>query len=84
MKCQIRGIHMISQFKRFLLGRPMKSSELAAEKLNKVKALAVLSSDALSSVAYETEQILLVLVAVSTSTSTDAITMLFMKKVLLT
>ncbi|RAT97486.1 APC family permease [Brevibacillus sp. Leaf182] len=53
---------MISEFKRFLLGRPMKSSELAEEKLNKVKALAVLSSDALSSVAYGTEQILLVLI----------------------
>ncbi|TGV00676.1 amino acid permease, partial [Mesorhizobium sp. M00.F.Ca.ET.186.01.1.1] len=53
---------MISEFKRFLLGRPMKSSELAAEKLNKVKALAVLSSDALSSVAYGTEQILIVLI----------------------
>ncbi|NQF14969.1 APC family permease [Brevibacillus sp. HB1.3] len=54
---------MISEFKRFLLGRPMKSSELAEEKLNKVKALAVLSSDALSSVAYGTEQILLVLIS---------------------
>ncbi|MGN7471697.1 APC family permease [Brevibacillus sp. SAFN-007a] len=54
---------MISKFKRFLLGRPMKSNELAEEKLNKGKALAVLSSDALSSVAYGTEQILLVLVS---------------------
>lgn len=41
----------------------MKSDELDHEKLSKVKALAVLSSDALSSVAYGTEQILLVLVA---------------------
>jgi len=40
----------------------MKSNELAEEKLNKVKALAVLSSDALSSVAYGTEQILHVLI----------------------
>ncbi|WP_134684084.1 APC family permease [Brevibacillus migulae] len=53
---------MISDFKRFLIGRPMKSNELAEEKLNKVKALAVLSSDALSSVAYGTEQILHVLI----------------------
>ncbi|MFD2372094.1 APC family permease [Brevibacillus sp. GCM10020057] len=53
---------MISAFKRFLIGRPMKSNELGEEKLSKVKALAVLSSDALSSVAYGTEQILLVLV----------------------
>lgn len=41
----------------------MKSTELDHEKLTKVKALAVLSSDALSSVAYGTEQILLVLMA---------------------
>lgn len=41
----------------------MKSAELEGEKLSKLKALAVLSSDALSSVAYGTEQILLVLVA---------------------
>ncbi|MBM7568269.1 APC family permease [Paenibacillus sacheonensis] len=54
---------MISRFKRLLIGRPMKSAELEGEKLSKLKALAVLSSDALSSVAYGTEQILLVLVA---------------------
>ncbi len=39
----------------------MKSAELEAEKLGKLKALAILSSDALSSVAYGTEQILIVL-----------------------
>ncbi|MGD8191269.1 APC family permease [Brevibacillus ginsengisoli] len=52
---------MVSKLKRFLIGRPMKSTALADEKLSKLKALAVLSSDALSSVAYGTEQILLVL-----------------------
>ena len=41
----------------------MKSAELEGEKLSKLKALAVLSSDALSSVAYGTEQILIVLMA---------------------
>lgn len=41
----------------------MKSAEIEGEKLNKLKALAVLSSDALSSVAYGTEQILIVLMA---------------------
>ncbi|KGE17207.1 APC family permease [Paenibacillus wynnii] len=54
---------MVSKVKRLLIGRPMKSNELDHEKLTKVKALAVLSSDALSSVAYGTEQILIVLVA---------------------
>lgn len=54
---------MFGKMKRLLIGRPMKSAELEAEKLGKLKALAILSSDALSSVAYGTEQILLVLVA---------------------
>lgn len=58
---------MVTHLKRFLIGRPMKSDELAEEKLNKRKALAVLSSDALSSVAYGTEQILLVLITVGTA-----------------
>ncbi|WP_211748221.1 APC family permease [Paenibacillus sp. Marseille-Q4541] len=55
---------MVSRIKRLLIGRPMKNSELEGEKLSKLKALAVLSSDALSSVAYGTEQILIVLMAV--------------------
>ncbi|MGJ7919924.1 APC family permease [Neobacillus sp. LXY-4] len=57
---------MLSAVKRFLIGRPLKSAALGEQKLNKLKALAILSSDALSSVAYGTEQILLVLVTVST------------------
>ncbi|GAB6989647.1 APC family permease [Paenibacillus pini] len=54
---------MVGKFKRLLIGRPMKSAEIEGEKLTKLKALAVLSSDALSSVAYGTEQILIVLMA---------------------
>lgn len=54
---------MVSKVKRVLIGRPMKSSEIEGEKLSKLKALAVLSSDALSSVAYGTEQILIVLMS---------------------
>src|SRR4051812_8606325 len=50
--------------KRFLIGRPLKSTELGEQKLNKTKALAILSSDALSSVAYGPEQILIVLITV--------------------
>lgn len=42
--------------KRFLVGRPLKSTQLGEQKLNKKKALAILSSDALSSVAYGPEQ----------------------------
>lgn len=52
---------MFSSIKRFLIGRPLKSNELGEQKLNKTKALAILSSDALSSVAYGPEQILIVL-----------------------
>ncbi|MDQ0242742.1 amino acid transporter [Bacillus fengqiuensis] len=55
---------MISSIKRFLIGRPLKSTELGEQKLNKTKALAILSSDALSSVAYGPEQILIVLITI--------------------
>ncbi|MFD1431280.1 APC family permease [Lacticaseibacillus yichunensis] len=51
--------------KRFLVGKPLKSSEEGGQKLGKFKALAMLSSDALSSVAYGTEQIVLVLTTLS-------------------
>lgn len=47
--------------KRFLIGRPLANERIAHEKLNKKTALAVLSSDAISSVAYATDQILIVL-----------------------
>ncbi|EKN71051.1 amino acid permease [Neobacillus bataviensis LMG 21833] len=57
---------MISSIKRFLIGRPLKSTALGEQKLSKTKALAILSSDALSSVAYGPEQILIVLVTLGT------------------
>lgn len=60
----IGGASMFSVFKRFLIGRPLKSNALGEQKLNKLKALAILSSDALSSVAYGTEQILIVLATI--------------------
>ncbi|NHC42146.1 APC family permease [Bacillus sp. MM2020_1] len=55
---------MFSSIKRFLIGRPLKSHELGEQKINKTKALAILSSDALSSVAYGPEQILIVLATI--------------------
>ncbi|MUT65566.1 APC family permease [Paenibacillus sp. NEAU-GSW1] len=55
---------MLAILKRILIGRPLKSTELGEQKLNKTKALAILSSDALSSVAYGPEQILIVLMTV--------------------
>ena len=49
------------RFKRWMIGEPIRSSEAEHERLTNVKALAVLSSDALSSVAYASEEILRVL-----------------------
>ncbi|MDQ1705652.1 MAG: hypothetical protein QOF18_2018 [Frankiaceae bacterium] len=48
-------------FKRLLVGRPMRSTQLGETLLPKKIALPVFASDALSSVAYATEEILLVL-----------------------
>src|SRR5713101_571037 len=49
--------------KRVLIGVPIASAQAEGERLTKFKALAVLSSDAISSVAYATEAILISLVA---------------------
>jgi amino acid transporter len=49
------------RIKRVAFGRPLASERLEHERLNKRTALAVLSSDAISSVAYATDQILFVL-----------------------
>jgi amino acid transporter len=48
--------------KRLVVGKPMPLAQARHERLSKTVALAVFSSDALSSVAYATEEILLVLV----------------------
>ncbi len=52
--------------RRLLLGRPLASEELPNQRLSKVKALAIYSSDQLSSVAYATEEILVILVLAGT------------------
>ncbi len=49
--------------KRTLIGAPIATAHAEHERLTKFKALAVLSSDAISSVAYATEGILITLVA---------------------
>lgn len=48
--------------KRLLVGEPLPTAQSRHERLGKATALAVFASDALSSVAYATEEILLVLV----------------------
>jgi len=50
-----------SHGRRVLFGRPLKSSEQNAERLTKFRALAALAPDALSSVAYGPQQIMLAL-----------------------
>lgn len=55
---------MYSIFKRFLIGKTLRTAELKHEKFNVFWGLPVLSSDAISSVAYAGEEILRVLVPV--------------------
>lgn len=50
-----------NRFKRFIIGRPLKNEDLGDEKFSVFWGLPILASDALSSVAYAVEEILLVL-----------------------
>ncbi|MEA2612804.1 MAG: hypothetical protein QOI52_763, partial [Chloroflexota bacterium] len=52
------GAKLIHKIRGIVLGRPLHSEEEAGERLSKVKALAIFSSDAISSSAYATEEIL--------------------------
>src|SRR5256714_9237729 len=60
---------MATTIKRLLVGRALRTEQAAHERLTKKTALAVFSSDALSSTAYATEEILLVLAAAAAATS---------------
>jgi amino acid transporter len=53
---------LLRKLKRFLLGHPLPTFRERHQRLPKVLGLAVFSSDAFSSVAYATEEILLILV----------------------
>jgi amino acid transporter len=57
-----------AELKRFIIGRALKTEQAAHERLTKKTALAVFSSDALSSTAYATEEILLVLAVAAAAT----------------
>jgi len=59
--------------RRVLVGSPISSEHLEEQRLPKWKALAVFSSDALSSSAYATDEILLVLAAATTGALTHSI-----------
>jgi len=54
---------VITNLKRLLIGSALRTEQASHERLTKKTALAVFSSDALSSVAYSTEAVLLVLLA---------------------
>ncbi len=56
---------LFGQIKRFVVGEPIPSHLAHHERLSRFTGLAVLSSDALSSVAYATEEVLRVLILVS-------------------
>jgi amino acid transporter len=52
------GARMVHKIRGVVLGRPLASEDESGERLSKVKALAIFSSDAISSSAYATEEIL--------------------------
>jgi amino acid transporter len=54
--------HALFQIKHILIGAPLATAAAPHERLNKIRALAVFSSDALSSVAYATEETMKVLI----------------------
>lgn len=58
---------VLSSIKRVFVGAPIPSSEAQHQRLSKKKALATFSSDPLSSVAYATEEILLILMLAGTA-----------------
>ena len=59
---------MLQRLKNFLIGEPLTHDNSSDDHLlSKVQALAMLSSDALSSIAYGPEQVVLVLMAVSSA-----------------
>lgn len=55
---------MFSKLRELLIGKTLKTEELEGEKLNVFWGLPILSSDAVSSVAYAGEEILIVLIGV--------------------
>jgi amino acid transporter len=57
---------VMTGLKRAIIGSPLATARMEQERLTKFKALAVLSSDVISSVAYATEAILITLVAAGT------------------
>lgn len=55
---------MFKKIRRFLIGKPLKNSELKDQRLGVLWGLPILSSDAISSVAYAGQEMLMVLIPV--------------------
>ncbi len=70
---QGRAGRIFARVKGFLVGKPLPTEAERTERLTKIKALAVFSSDAISSSAYATEEILIVLVLAGTAGLTYAL-----------
>ncbi len=50
---------MLARIKEFLIGPPLPTAQIGEKKLNKIRALAAFSPDALSSIAYANQEIYL-------------------------
>ena len=64
---------VVQTAKGVVLGSPFATSRAVHERLTKVKALAIFSSDALSSSAYATEEILLILILAGSGALDDSL-----------
>ncbi len=60
-------LQLFAKVRRVMIGEPLPNAAEITERLTKVKALAIFASDAMSSVAYATEEILLVLTLAAAS-----------------
>ncbi len=62
-----------ARLRQLFIGPPLATADLSHERLSKLKALAIFSSDNLSSSAYAIEEILLVLILAGTGALTNAV-----------
>src|SRR5665811_1036478 len=64
---------MFDSLKHFVIGSPLPTRQLADQRLNKIRALAVFSPDAFSSIAYANQEIYLALVVAGSVGLTQAL-----------
>lgn len=68
-----RGGRLSTAIRAHLIGQPLATEELPHQRLSKLKALAVYSSDNVSSSAYATEEILIILIAAGSGALSQSI-----------